>query len=568
MKSRGLACALALFGLMSFGYACKGDGGDGGGFITVLQVSPEKNRTDVQVATRIGFEIDASIDPDTLTNETFFVTDSDGVRVEGALAIGDEPSIAVLTPDLPLDVITSFTATITTELSSSSGATLEEDFQWKFETLDAAWGESEWIEPFDSANKSSEQEIAVDEQLNAIAVWESDDGTGIHIHANRYTRVDLWGEAGRISDGNGDSTNPKVALDAAGNGFAVWERKEEGSSIRNIWTNRYDVVDGSWGTPALLQTGDVTAARVPAVAADPAGNAIAVWIQRDTATDNEVVRAIRYEADTGWANEVTIGEPGLIIAGARTAVGMDDDGNAIAVWDPAVGAAGAGTRVLWANRYTTGLGWEGVTPIKSDESTSANGFRLDVGAGGDAFVIWVQDDRTVMPPRDDVWAVRFSENTWGDPGRIDNYEDGDKQDPDIAVDGTGTAYAVWSQADPDFENIWANTYTPDSTWGTPEGIEPPNEDPNEDGDAATPRVDVNRSGNAFVVWRQIWNDWGSVWSNRRDPGSGWMTAELIEDLERAASLPKIAVDDGRHAHALWPHSIAFDTNLLRTNRFE
>jgi len=89
----------------------------------------------------------------------------------------------------------------------------------------------------------------------------------------------------------------------------------------------------------------------------------------------------------------------------------------------------------------------------------------------------------------------------------------------------------------------------------------------EDGDATVPRVDVNRAGNVFVVWRQIWDAWRSVWSNRRDPGTTWMTAERIEDIPETAFLPTIAVDEARHAHALWLHSDS-NTNKLRTNRFE
>jgi hypothetical protein len=248
---------------------------------------------------------------------------------------------------------------------------------------------------------------------------------------------------------------------------------------------------------------------------------------------------------------------------------MDDQGNAIAVWDPPAGPAGQGGRVLWANRYTPGSDWAGAVPIKSDETTSADGFRLDVGANGDAFVIWVQDNGDEIEPRNDIWAARFAGGDWSVPDRIDRHEGDNKNAPDIAVDGAGVAYAVWSQLDPAFANIWAAQYTPDTpgSWGTPELIEPENPDPTEDGDATVPRVDVNRAGNVFVVWRQIWDQWRSVWSNRRDPGTTWMTAERIEDIPETAFLPIIAVDEARHAHALWLHSDS-DTNKLRTNRFE
>jgi len=592
MNSRCLA--YVLLGSVSFGLACKGGGDVAPSFLEIIETAPENGREDVQVEVRIAVRASDRIDPATLTSETFFLTDEDGTVVPGTLTILDEPNAepsqmgtaAELKPDEPLAILTNFTVTVTADLMSTGGLALEEDFDWGFKTLDAEWGESEWIEPL-GPGTSSTQEIALDEQLNAIAVWEIDDGVGTSIYANRYTRTDLWGEAEPIDDGNGGATNPKLAVDGAGNGFAVWLRTEDETSDPNIWANRYDVDEGRWGAPALLQNGDVTRARDPSVAADRLGNAVAVWVQADMDTGDDVVRAIRYEPGTGWGDAVTIGVPST--RPGRTAVGMDDQGNAIAVWDPPAGPAGEGGRVLLANRYTPGSDWAGAVPIKSDETTSADGFRLDVGANGDAFVIWMQNDRSGggggtgggggaggggggggPEPRVHIYATRFSAGAWDEePTEIASSVDRDKKDPDIAVDGAGVAYAVWSQLDPAFANIWAAQYTPDTpgSWGTPELIEPENPDPTEDGDATVPRVDVNRAGNVFVVWRQIWDQWRSVWSNRRDPGTTWMTAERIEDIPETAFLPIIAVDEARHAHALWLHSDS-DTLKLRTNRFE
>ena len=109
----------------------------------------------------------------------------------------------------------------------------------------------------------------------------------------------------------------------------------------------------------------------------------------------------------------------------------------------------------------------------------------------------------------------------------------------------------------------------DSTWGDPVLIELPTEDPDDNEDATTPRVDVNRAGNVFVVWGQIWDQQPSIWSNRRDPNTSWdpANAELIEDFPGAANRPIIAVDEARHAHALWVHT-AENTLNVRTNRFE
>jgi hypothetical protein len=580
MNSRWLTYSfalLALLGSMSFGYACKGGGDTGGAFLEVLQTSPEDRTTNAPVETRIGFQIDAPIDAATLTDDTFFVTDPEGTRVQGTVAIGDEPDIAVLTPDEPLAVITSFTATITTGLRSSGGATLEEDFDWRFTTLDSEWGDPEWLEQIGTGS-SSQPQIVIDGQSNALAVWTYTEATGTSIWANRYTRTGLWEEPELIDTGDGGTSVPQVAADAAGNGFAVWQQGEGGSTAR-IWTNRY-VVDEGWGTPELLQNGEVTAARDPAIAADAAGNAIAIWLQKEMGTSDMLVWSRRYVPGGGWGAAEPIDQPidempGSL--GGDTAVGMDADGNAIAMWTRP--GASISLEVIWANRYTPGAGWGTAGLIKADGATNADGARLSVGPAGDAFVVWVQNEDT----RQDVWGARFSGSSWGTPERIDRYDAGDTVQPDVAVDGMGVAvdgmgiaHAVWSQSDPDFRNIWASQYTPGAGWGAPELIEPPrvdaegNLDPDEDANATNPRVAVNTAGNAFVVWSQFFDNWISIWSNRLDPDTGWMidAAELIEEDGRAASAPKIAVDEKRHAHAVWPHQIDGEIDWVRTNRFE
>lgn len=554
MKSRCLACELALVLIAS---GCKSGPDDS--FLDVVLTVPEAGDVSVPIETRIGFRVDAPLDASSLTTETFFLTDDQGEVVPSTVTVGEEADTAELSPGEPLAVTTTFTVTITTGLLSSDGETLEEDFTWSFTTLDSAWGQDEWLEEIGTGN-SLQPEIASDGQRNAIVVWQYDETDSSSIYASRYTRTDLWSDPVLIDDGSGNAINPRLAVDEAGYGFVVWEQESDDGSTQSIWSNRY-VVDEGWGTPEIIQNEQTTFGRSPSVAADPAGNAIAVWIQIDPDTGNRVTWANRYEVGSGWGTAEAIDDMPTLLSATRTNVDMDDAGNAIAVWRRPT----SGGDVLLANRYVAGSGWGTAELIEADADSSATSPRLDVGPGGDAFVIWVQPEDTRL----DVWATRFSGNSWETPVRIDIHDAGDKQQPDITVDGMGVAHAVWSQVDPDFANIWAAQYSPGSGWGAPDLIEPPNEDPRRDTDATDPRVDCNAAGNTFVVWRQNLENWSSVWSNHLDPGVGWMTAETIEMRDRPALAPIVTVDDARHAHAVWPHSESLQSgNWLRTNRFE
>jgi len=553
----GAACVIAL--------SCSKDGtpdGPPGEFLMILQVAPTDGTDQAPTEARIGFQVDASIDPSTLTADTFYVVDEDGERLEGTrMVLDDDPTAAELVLEGPMDVITTYTATVTTGLRAPSGDTLEEDFEWTFKTVDSEWGVSEWIEG-DVNGTSAVPSIEVDAQSSAIAVWEHTVANGTAIWANRYTRADLWGEPVAIDAGAGEASDPALAVDGAGNGFAVWMRRDiDAPANTRIWSNRYDAELGSWDTAELLQSGDITRAGDPDVAAAPNGNAIAVWVQLDVESGDQDVWYRAYAAGSGWGEAGPISEEdAAVILALDPLVGMDDDGNAIAVWSRAT----VNGEVIWANRYTEGFGWGTAELIKPDAETAASSIRLSVGDNGDAFVVWAQEDGT----REDVWATRFSGSSWSTPERIDTYDEGDKRTPDVAVDGSGVAHVAWAQTEDPFINIWAVQYTPGSGWETPLLIEPPNEDPDEDGDATSPRVGVNAAGNAFVVWLQTHEGWSSVWSNRLDPETGWFEAEVIEDVARPARQPVVAVDDRRHAHALWPHFISSGFDWCRTNRFE
>ena len=263
MKSHWFA--YVLLGSMSLAFACKGSSGPS--YIEVVLTVPTNGETAVIVDTDVAIRMNARIDTSTLSRDTFFLKDADGAVVPSTVSIIDEPdadpnqqgTAAQLEPDEPLEVETVYTVTVTTELASTGGTSLEKDFQFTFTTLDAAWGEAEWLEQLGDWS-SSEQQVAVDEELAAIAVWKLDDGVGnpsnTSIWANRYTRKGLWGEPEPIDDGNGRAAKPMLAMDGPGNAFVVWERPDivTGTADQRIWTNRYDVEEGRWGTRRLCKT--------------------------------------------------------------------------------------------------------------------------------------------------------------------------------------------------------------------------------------------------------------------------------------------------------------------------
>jgi len=141
---------------------------------------------------------------------------------------------------------------------------------------------------------------------------------------------------------------------------------------------------------------------------------------------------------------------------------------------------------------------------------------------------------------------------------------GDADSPHVSTDISGNAVAVWTQDDGTAPSIWFNRYVVGDGWGTAELIETGN------GDASYPIVSADRSGNALSVWLQSngigINGRDSIWSNRYVAGAGWGTAVPIETDSGQTIGLQLATDSNGNALAVW---LQFDgaKYSLRSNRY-
>jgi hypothetical protein len=204
-----------------------------------------------------------------------------------------------------------------------------------------------------------------------------------------------------------------------------------------------------WGTAAPIETDSVANAANPQVAVDGSGNAVAVWYQLDGTGNN--IWANRFVPATGW------GTATLIETDAGTAVNpqvaIDGNGNAVAVWPQ-----GTVTRHnIWANRFVPATGWGTATLIETDDAGDALDPQVAVDGSGNAVAVWRQDNGTGT--RTNIWASRFVPATgWGTATLVETDNAGDALVPQVAVDGSGNAVAVWYQSDGTRSNIWANRF--------------------------------------------------------------------------------------------------------------
>ena len=407
-----------------------------------------------------------------------------------------------------------------------------------------AWGMATLIET-DNAGGAGSPQLAYDASGNALAVWTQSDGTRNNIYANRFTAAtSSWGTAALIETENlGNADSPQLAYDASGNALAVWEQTDGTHS--NIWANRFTAATSSWGTATLIETDNLGGAFKPQIAFDAGGNALAVWQQSDGARYN--IYANRFTAATNSWGTAALIETDNAGGAFIPQFAFDASGNALAVWTQS-----DGTRFnIWANRFSAATSsWGTAALIETDNAGNALNPQIAFDAGGNALAVWHQTDGT----RTNIWANRFTAATssWGTAALIETDNFGGAFDPQIAFDASGNALAVWRQSDGTRSNIWANRFTAaTSSWGTAALIETENL-----GSAGDPQIAFDGSGNALAVWRQSDGTRSNIWANRFTAAtSSWGTAALIEtDNLGDAGSPQIAFDASGNALVVWRQS--------------
>jgi hypothetical protein len=206
-------------------------------------------------------------------------------------------------------------------------------------------------------------EVAVDPPGNAVAVWQTNDGTHSIVQAAvRPAASGVWQTPQDLSAAGQDAWYSQVALDPSGNAIAIWDRWNGGTEI--VQAALRPVASGVWETPKDV-SGACEYAHLPQIALDGAGNAVAVW-ERWNGTTSTVSGAVRPAASGAWQTSEDVSVVGR--DAHRAQVALDPDGNGIAVWSRYDGT----NFIVQAARYDATGSVVSQTKPKNDRGASAH----------------------------------------------------------------------------------------------------------------------------------------------------------------------------------------------------
>ena len=369
----------------------------------------------------------------------------------------------------------------------------------------------------------------------AVIVWQQSDGTRTNIWASRQAPGQAWSAPELIE--TDDAGDARLAQVATGEaGDAIAVWEQSDGMRTNIWANRH-VPGQGWGLAQLLETDDTAGASNPQVAMAVSGHAVAVWQQSDGTRTN--IWASRHAPGQGWSAPELLEtiDTGFAL---NPQVAMAASGDAIAVWEQ----ADVWPYDIWAARYVPGQGWSPPQILDVSDAGDAHTPQVAMNDTGDALAVWQQSDGTWS----DVWASRFSPGQgWGLAERIDGDAEADAQFSRVAMDASGQAIAVWEQFGATTSDVWSNRHVPGQGWGMSQRIED-----DDTWDAVHPQVAMDPSGRAVVVWAQADGARDNIWATRFTPSQGWSAPELVEEDDTGTAMhPRIAMDDAGRAVAVW-----------------
>jgi Fibronectin type III domain len=423
---------------------------------------------------------------------------------------------------------------------------------------DAASAQRVWTTPVTitpALQQSTLPQLAMDGSGNAVATWIGGQVSGPTLRitrAARLTATGLWGHSQDLYSPVATAVVPSetsdVALNTGGRGAAVW--------VRAIGTGPADqIVQGAifdgvgWGLATNLMPAGAATTRSPRLGVDADGNAVAAWVQ--ALGGITVVRAARYQVGGAWSAPATISGANEDVAG-DVAFGVDDTGNAVAVWAAATG----GLFSLRAAQFDEGTGlWSTATTV-APAGRSPSLVKLVVNrAGTAAFVAY----RAFDGAHDIVRAARLepASGAWAAP--VDVSSSGQHvSELDVAADEEGGAVAVWNRFDGTYRTVQTARYT--GVWSAPS-------DRTSGADTADVSVDTDAVGNATAAWTALDGAVHRVQASAFSATTAtWTPAADVSDTDGDAAAPRVRLYSDGTAAVVW-RSEASDLFSIRASRY-
>ena len=269
------------------------------------------------------------------------------------------------------------------------------------------------------------------------------------------------------------------------------------------------------------------------------GTVDVVWNRYDG--KNLIVQAASRDAKTrSWSAPTSLSKPGRDAQAPRIAV--NSRGDAVAVW-ASVGFTGW---TIQAASRSAGGPWQSAVPLDTPQAGTAAP-DVVVDDTGRAVAVWAATAGAGWRVQS---ASRTADGTWSKVVAISGPDATGSIAPQVALEGSNDVLAVWSRTIGNSTMIEAATLGAGKTAWSPAA--PLFAVAN---DALAPSVTVNARGDGVIIWTSSDQTGVSVQASYRRAGKAWGPPQPLSGTAAGTLSPRAALDARGDAVAVWTQTI-------------
>ncbi len=538
-----------------------GDGAAGEGSIpvspdppVVVAVTPSEDEL-AEPNGSIEIEFSEGLDPDTVTLESIKLLDGE-VAVSGTLDYSGVT--AVFTPDVRLDLLGTYTVSVSTDVTDSGGTAMEEPYETSVQVRDGVWSEEVVVENATGTLYKQLISPVIDGYGNALVVWGQaapDDPTGVTGVWGRFYRPgEGWGDAFEIDQTDGACDNLSVAMNSDGDAVVAWNQTVEG--VYGVAARRY--IAGAWEDYAVRVDNLETAvnAFIVTTAVSPTGEAHVFWNYNDGTHAN--LKTTHAAPESDWSLPEPLGYDDRV---APPGVAFDPDGNGFAFFVTDSNASGVKAS-LYAMRYIASSGaWGSGQSIEGSIEASFQEVSVVADDDGGAYALFERYDDQALTW--DVMSTTFTKATgFSEAVAIDFLDSGPSSIPRLSSNGS-LRVASWSQT----ASLTENAY---SALGEGDGYaeQELRSDGDFDGEYGDVVAGVDRRGNALLLFAQQSPEENDDILFSRLAAGEWTEAAKVNSEVAQYQDARVAVAANGVAVGAWSTGIRQVANSILVSVFE
>ncbi|MBX9258673.1 putative Ig domain-containing protein [Desmonostoc muscorum CCALA 125] len=307
--------------------------------------------------------------------------------------------------------------------------------------------------------------VAIDATGDFVISWQSQDGSGSGIYAQRYNSAGVaQGNEFQVNTSTtNDQINPTVAMDAAGDFVISWASNGQDGSGFGIYAQRYNSAGVAQGNEFKVNTYTDENQGNPTVAMDADGDFVISWqsyYQESSSYSYYGIYAQRYNsAGVPQGNEFQVNSYATKNQ-MNSTVAMDATGNFVISWQSL--KQDGSSYGIYAKRYNNaGVAQGNEFQVNTYTSSSQNSPTVAINANnGDFIISWASNGQDGSSYG--IYAQRYNSAgiAQGNEFQVNTYTDNSQDSPVVAMAGNGEFVISWQSLYQDGSNngVYAQLY--------------------------------------------------------------------------------------------------------------